>query len=197
MRTQSLLFVAALILAACGSSAQIGPTLPALEVATQTPTTQVQPTQPAPTAAIQPTDASSTEARTAVVELTAQPTAAAPTESAAPALSGDFVKGEVGVAGSFTLDPGTNVLRLSDDFRIVPGPDLYVILSSAEDVTLDYQSFSQVVSSGTILYLGPLASTAGAQDYAIPAGTDLSQFKTAVIWCKSFGVEFAAARLRP
>ena len=112
-------------------------------------------------------------------------------------ISGLFDKGEVAVTGSFTLDPTTNVLSFSDDFKISPGPDLYVILSGADDVTQDFQSFSQVVTARPILYLGILISASGAQDYTIPAGTDLAPYKTVVIWCKQYSVEFAAAKLTP
>jgi len=206
-KLQALLILIALTLTACGASAQPEPTLPAPAVATQVsatqvsatevsatqaPPTQPQPTPVPPTAAIPPTDAPPTDLPTAIVEPTAQPI-----EAAAPALSGVFDRGEVSVNGSFTLNPATNVLRLSDDFRIDPGPDLYLILSVAEDVALDFQSFSRVVTSGPILFIAPLSSPSGAQDYAIPAGTDLSQFKTVVIWCKTYSVEFAAAKLRP
>jgi hypothetical protein len=191
-KLQALLILIALTLTACGAPTQVEPTLPAPAIATQPAPTQPPPTPVPPTAAIPPTDASPTDVPTAIIEPTAQPT-----EAAAPALSGIFDRGEVSVSGSFTLDPATNVLRLSDDFRVDPGPDLYVILSVAEDVTLDFQSFSKVVTSGPIIFLGPLASPSGAQEYAIPSGTDLSGFKTVVIWCKTYSVEFAAAKLRP
>jgi Electron transfer DM13 len=45
--------------------------------------------------------------------------------------------------------------------------------------------------------LGALKGNRGSQNYAIPAGTDLSAFKSAVIWCRRFAVGFAVAPLSP
>jgi hypothetical protein len=45
--------------------------------------------------------------------------------------------------------------------------------------------------------LGALKGNRGSQNYAIPAGTDLSAFKSAVIWCRRFAAGFAVAPLSP
>jgi len=45
--------------------------------------------------------------------------------------------------------------------------------------------------------LGALKGNRGSQNYAIPAGTDLSAFKSAVIWCRRFVVGFGVAPLSP
>ena len=45
--------------------------------------------------------------------------------------------------------------------------------------------------------LGPLKGNRGSQNYAIPAGTDLSAFKSAVIWCRRVAVGFGVAPLQP
>jgi len=45
--------------------------------------------------------------------------------------------------------------------------------------------------------LGPLKGNRGNQNYAVPAGTDLSKFKSAVIWCRRFLVGFGVAPLLP
>ena len=133
----------------------------------------------------------------------AQPTLAVPTAEDTPAASPTpapaahaFVKMEVIPSGAATLDPAGDSIRFSSDFKISTGPDLFVILSGANNLALDFQSFSGAVTNSPILYLGPLASINGAQEYAIPAGTDLSQFTTVVIWCKTYSVAFAAAPLR-
>lgn len=174
------------MLAACGSAAQqAAPTLPAPTV-----TTQVQPTL-APTVRVVATDAPPPQ-----MTASPEPSTAAPTESR-PLLSDAFLKQEVAVTGSYTLDPATGVLRFSDDFNLSQGPDLFVILSGASEVTLDYISFSKIVNNSPILYLGELASTSGGQEYAVPAGTNLSQYKSVVVWCRQYSVAFAAAPLNP
>ncbi|MBI3243512.1 MAG: DM13 domain-containing protein [Chloroflexi bacterium] len=172
------------LLAACGAPAAAlptrAPTLPSPAVSTQVPANSVIVTETAP-----PQEAASPA-----------PPTVAQTESK-PLLSGQFFKQEVAVTGSYTLDPTTGVLRLSDDFNLSQGPDLFVILSGASEVTLDYVSFSGVVNNSPLLYLGALASASGSQEYAIPAGTDLSVYKSVVVWCRQFSVAFAAALLTP
>lgn len=133
-----------------------------------------------------------TETPTAIVA-TVTPTAA-PTRAL---LTGTFVKGEVPVSGSYTLDVASYTLTLSDDFQTVPGPDLYVILSGVGDTSLDFHTFSAQVLEAPLLRLGPLASPVGAQTYQIPEGTGLAVYQSVVIWCEAFSVEFAAAPLRP
>ena len=44
--------------------------------------------------------------------------------------------------------------------------------------------------------LGPLKGTEGDQNYSIPAGTDLSKYKTVAIYCERFNVTFGAAPLQ-
>lgn len=186
------------LLVACGRPpltapvlAPAEPTLAAPAVSTQSkPHTQEQPTQ-APASASAPTEP-------AQVAPSPQPTVGdsqgeSPT---APAAAHSFVRMEVPVRGSFVLDAAANAVRFSEDFNVQPGPDLFVILSGANDLSLDYVSFSSTVTDTPILFLGTLASTSGAQEYTIPPGTDLSQFNTVVIWCKPFSVAFAAAPLR-
>jgi hypothetical protein len=42
-----------------------------------------------------------------------------------------------------------------------------------------------------------LKGNLGNQNYTVPAGTDLSEFRSAVLWCKRFSVSFGAADLTP
>lgn len=43
--------------------------------------------------------------------------------------------------------------------------------------------------------LGKLKGNICNQNYEIPAGTDLSRYRNAVIWCKRFNVGFGVATL--
>ena len=79
--------------------------------------------------------------------------------------------------------PDRYVLRF-EDFSIRNGPGLYVYLSPDPD---DYTDDS--------LELGELRATDGAFNYEIPPGTDISRFRSAVVWCKPFGVLFGIATL--
>lgn len=50
-------------------------------------------------------------------------------------------------------------------------------------------------SVGSGLSLGALIATDGNQNYGIPAGTDLSKYRSVIIYCKSFPTVFAYAPL--
>src|SRR5205807_5362134 len=92
---------------------------------------------------------------------------------------------------------GARLLRLSDGSLIVRlesldtsnGPDLRVYLS-------ELSSDQGWHSYGTrYLDLGGLKGNRGSQNYLVPAGTDLSRFRSVVIWCRRFKVGFAVAPL--
>lgn len=98
-----------------------------------------------------------------------------------------FHKGS-GQAAIYQLADGSHVLRF-EDFSATNGPDLHVILSSHPAPTS-----SEEVMQG-YLDLGSLKGNIGSQNYTIPAGTDVAQFKSVVIYCQPFHVVFATASL--
>ena len=109
------------------------------------------------------------------------------TEISRNMLSGNFIgindgiHNAEGVAKVIALDDGTSVLRL-ENFKATNGPDLYVYLATDK-------------SSSDIVNLGRLKGNIGNQNYAIPAGTNLTKYNTALIWCKAFSVLFGSAQL--
>ncbi len=114
-------------------------------------------------------------------------TAATPTPFAATTIaSGEFSGTDdfhfgSGTASIVEIEPGRYHLRL-EDFSVRNGPDLYVYLSpSADGWTED------------ALELGLLKATDGSFGYDLPAGTDPSVFRSAIIWCKQFSQLFATA----
>jgi hypothetical protein len=76
-------------------------------------------------------------------------------------------------------DNGKRVLLLNN-FSSSNGPDLRVYLSTT-------------TSASSFINLGKLKSTSGKQTYAIPDGTDLDQFKFALVWCQQFSALFGQA----
>lgn len=75
------------------------------------------------------------------------------------------------------------------EFEVTNGPDLYVwlvkdVVESEEDVT-----------SSEWIDLGLLKGNIGDQNYSLPAGTNVAEYASVVIWCKQFGVLFASADL--
>ena len=85
---------------------------------------------------------------------------------------------------------GRLILRL-ERLSTSNGPDLRVYLSHVP-ASSDLRAYRT-----GFIDLGPLKGNRGSQNYAIPAGTDVSAFKSAVIWCRRFAVGFGVAPLQP
>jgi len=90
-----------------------------------------------------------------------------------------------GTALVIETSPGIYVLRV-EEFSVRNGPDLFVYLSPDED------GFGEGAVN-----LGKLKATDGAFNYDIPAGVDVSKFKSAIVWCRQFSALFAVAPLGP
>ncbi|HUG30736.1 MAG TPA: DM13 domain-containing protein [Candidatus Limnocylindria bacterium] len=129
--------------------------------------------------------------RTSLVE----PAPSAPTtamtpapETAGPTRSGQFTGADEfhfggGTASLIETAPGTWTLRF-EDFSVRNGPDLFVYLSP-----------NPAGYAADAIELGTLKATDGAFNYDIPAGTDLENVRSVIIWCKGFAVLFAVAPL--
>jgi hypothetical protein len=84
---------------------------------------------------------------------------------------------------------GRRWLRLAP-FETSLGPDVVVMLSPKRvDGWFGYRPGA--------LVLGALKGNLGAQNYELPAGVDLSQYESAVVWCQRFHIAFTAAPLEP
>jgi len=95
-----------------------------------------------------------------------------------------------GTAAVLTTAGGAKLLRLTG-FQVTNGPDLEVWMVAAPD-----PKSSADVKASSALSLGRLKGNIGDQTYAIPDETDLAAFGSVVIWCRQFGVLFAAAPLQ-
>jgi hypothetical protein len=94
------------------------------------------------------------------------------------------------VAGNATLgktSDGKVILRF-ENLNAANGPDLHVYLSKDTSPA----TTQQVMNS---LEVGKLKATTGASNYELSATTDVTQFKSVVIYCKSFSVVFGFANL--
>jgi len=96
-----------------------------------------------------------------------------------------FVKKRYTIKGTWnvTEENGQNVIRFNDDFKTKGGPDLKVYLSPNSVSNLNSKSVE-----GSSLKLSVLKSNKGAQSYIIPAGVNLSDYKSVVIHCEAFSV---------
>lgn len=128
---------------------------------------------------------------TAAPEVSTPPPAPAPPKGPVALASGPFRSLEHETTGSATL------VRLADGGHAVQfealatsdGPDLYVYLS-------DKASDSAESAFGTgFTSLGKLKANQGNQVYTVPAGTELNDVRSVVIWCQRFSAGFAVAPL--
>ena len=94
-----------------------------------------------------------------------------------------------GTALVIELEDGRRFLRL-DGLETSSGPDLRVILTD-QPLSDDWD----VWDDGELVDLGPLKGNIGSSNYEIPTSVDLSDFETAVIWCRRFSVGFGVAPL--
>jgi hypothetical protein len=94
-----------------------------------------------------------------------------------------------GTALVIELEDGRRFLRL-DGLETSSGPDLRVILTD-QPLSDDWD----VWDDGELVDLGPLKGNIGSSNYEIPTSVDLSDFVTAVIWCRRFSVGFGVAPL--
>jgi hypothetical protein len=94
----------------------------------------------------------------------------------------DFHFGE-GTARLIETAPGVFTVRV-EEFSVRNGPDLYVYVSPKANGW-----------SRTAIELGPLKATDGAFNMPVPAGADVREARSIIVWCKQFGVLFAVAEL--
>jgi hypothetical protein len=81
---------------------------------------------------------------------------------------------------------------LEPDFEVGPGPAFHVYLVPAANIRDEAP-----VKSAMFVDLGGLRSFKGSQRYAIPAGVELKNYPSVVIWCERFGVLISPADLAP
>ena len=80
--------------------------------------------------------------------------------------------------------PGEWIVRF-EDFSVRNGPDLYVYLSPDPNGYVE-----------DAVELGTLKATDGNFNTGVPAGTNVGEIRSVVIWCKQFAVQFAVATLQ-
>jgi hypothetical protein len=79
---------------------------------------------------------------------------------------------------------------LEPDFEVGPGPAFHVLLVPKAQVRS-----SADVKEAMYVDLGGLRAFKGSQRYPIPAGVDLKNYPSVVIWCERFSVLISPADL--
>ncbi|HYU64744.1 MAG TPA: DM13 domain-containing protein [Candidatus Paceibacterota bacterium] len=83
------------------------------------------------------------------------------------------------------IEVGDKKFLRFENFEVVNGPDLYVYLSKSASPT------GKIESLGDYIDLGRLKGTIGNQNYELPQ--NINGYKTAIVWCKRYGVLFTYA----
>jgi hypothetical protein len=92
--------------------------------------------------------------------------------------------------GSGGLRLFEDLLHLEPDFEVGPGPKYHVYLVPDAQVTPDTR-----VEETMFVDLGRLKAFSGSQNYPIPPGVDLADYRSVVIWCEHFNVLISPAAL--
>ena len=92
---------------------------------------------------------------------------------------GDMIARAHEVEGEALLvKSGDETFLRFENLKTINGPDLRIYLSAG-------------LNADDVVDLGSIRATEGNVNYVIPAGTDLSKYKNAMIWCRTFGVLFS------
>jgi hypothetical protein len=90
--------------------------------------------------------------------------------------------------GQVSLYP--RAVFLENDFEVGPGPAFHVYLVPKPMIRANADLKEQMYVD-----LGGLRAFKGSQRYAIPAGVDLKNYLSVVIWCQAFSVLISPADL--
>lgn len=107
--------------------------------------------------------------------------------------SGTFVAGEAPTTGTAKIvtENGHNFLEFDDAFSTSDkGPDLHVLLEPSGTPPSTYKNLNEAIN------LGGLRSFKGKQQYPIPDGINLADYKSVVIWCRMANATFGYAPLK-
>ena len=111
---------------------------------------------------------------------------------------GSFVSGEHPTQGTVRLmsEKGKTFIELGSDFTTSElGPDLVLILHRSPDVISSTNPPAYPLKEGDYVVVAPLRQFSGTQQYLIPDGINLTEYKSVGIWCRKFNATFGAAVL--
>jgi Electron transfer DM13 len=83
-----------------------------------------------------------------------------------------------------------HTVYLESDFEVGPGPAFHVYLVPKASIRS-----SSDLKEVMLVDLGGLRAFKGSQRYAIPAGINLKDYQSVIIWCERFGVLISPADL--
>ena len=84
-----------------------------------------------------------------------------------------------------------DLVHIESDFEVGPGPKFHVYLVPEKSVVP-----ATDVAKTMFVDLGRLKAFKGSQNYPVPAGVNLVNYGSVVIWCEQFGVLISPAALK-
>ncbi len=102
----------------------------------------------------------------------------------------DAVRRASGTVTVYEEANGSWVIRL-ENFEVRHGPQLHLYFSMHESP----RTLEELREGGLSLDWGPLQGTVGSQNYRLPAGTDMSQIESLVIFSVTYQEIFSTAQL--
>ena len=139
----------------------------------------------APSASVVGVAPSDAPAASAPIATPSAPIATPPAERTGTFVGADEFHFGSGTARLIPSADGGWTLRF-EDFAVRNGPDLYVYLSPKPKRHAD-----------DALELGRLKADTGAFNYELPPDADPADYRSVIVWCKQFAVQFAYATLDP
>jgi hypothetical protein len=103
----------------------------------------------------------------------------------------DAVRAGQGTLNIYQTADGDQIIRFDEGFSLNNGPDLRVYLSRAEAPTTP----EEMQGEEGALEVGLLRNSFGAQNYTLPAGTNLAPFRSVVIYSPRLDMIYTIAPL--
>jgi hypothetical protein len=120
--------------------------------------------------------------------------AVVPVGAGAPRASGQFAQAAPADRvryGSGGVTVGDDRVELGDDFRVAPGPKYHLYLVPERDIDADTR-----VDESMFVDLGPLKAFSGRQAYPVPAGVEVQEYGSVVIWSEQLNALISPAELK-
>ena len=121
--------------------------------------------------------------------------AVAPVAAGAPRAGGQFIQPAPADRvryGSGGVTVADDRVELGDDFRVAPGPKYHLYLVPERGIDADTR-----VDESMFVDLGPLAAFSGPQVYPVPAGVEVEDYGSVVVWSEQLNTLISPAELRP
>ena len=109
---------------------------------------------------------------------------------------GSFVSGEHPTQGTVRLksEKEQTLIELDSNFKTSEmGPDLVVILHRSPDVIGSTKPPFYALQEGDYVVIAPLSQFSGTQQYIVPEGINVAEYKSVAIWCRKFNATFGSA----